>query len=201
MLSSHLITSLPFKDLNDLNTHLNKHHHPSPPIKMECIYTETSNSWVNLMASPYRVCSDPYHWYPRGIGSYNSHLIVYLIAYLRRFKAIYHIYLSISSFTNRCLLLRWLSSGASCRWLTSRCIACSRLSNRAASACLPYTHIYTYLYIMYHMSSGIYKYHIYGTALGTPTPPPRGWSWFPAPPPVGVGGVVVDGWQCWLMES
>ena len=42
---------------------------------------------------------------------------------------------------------------------------------------------------------------IYGTALGTPTPPPRGWSWFPAPPPVGVGGVVVDGWQCWLMES
>ena len=23
-------------------------------------------------------------------------------------------------------------------------------------------------------------------------PPPRGWSWFPAPPPVGVGGVVVD---------
>ena len=42
---------------------------------------------------------------------------------------------------------------------------------------------------------------IYGTALGTPTPPPRGWSWFPAPPPVGVGGVVVDGWECWLMES
>ena len=30
---------------------------------------------------------------------------------------------------------------------------------------------------------------------------PRGWSWFPAPPPVGVGGVVVDGWECWLMES
>ena len=43
--------------------------------------------------------------------------------------------------------------------------------------------------------------YIYGTALGTPTPPPRGWSWFPAPPPVGVGGVVVDGWECWLMES
>ena len=42
---------------------------------------------------------------------------------------------------------------------------------------------------------------IYGTALGSPTPPPRGWSWFPAPPPVGVGGVVVDGWECWLMES
>ena len=36
---------------------------------------------------------------------------------------------------------------------------------------------------------------------GHPHPPPRGWSWFPAPPPVGVGGVVVDGWQCWLMES
>ena len=34
-----------------------------------------------------------------------------------------------------------------------------------------------------------------------PPPPPRGWSWFPAPPPVGVGGVVVDGWECWLMES
>ena len=32
-------------------------------------------------------------------------------------------------------------------------------------------------------------------------PPPPGWSWFPAPPPVGVGGVVVDGWECWLMES
>ena len=30
---------------------------------------------------------------------------------------------------------------------------------------------------------------------------PRGWSWFPAPPPVGVGGVVVDGGECWLMES
>ena len=30
---------------------------------------------------------------------------------------------------------------------------------------------------------------------------PPGWSWFPAPPPVGVGGVVVDGWECWLMES
>ena len=40
---------------------------------------------------------------------------------------------------------------------------------------------------------------MYGTALGSP--PPRGWSWFPAPPPVGVGGVVVDGWECWLMES
>ena len=36
---------------------------------------------------------------------------------------------------------------------------------------------------------------------GQPHPPPRGWSWFPAPPPVGVGGVVVDGWECWLMES
>ena len=42
---------------------------------------------------------------------------------------------------------------------------------------------------------------MYGTALGSPTPPPRGWSWFPAPPPVGVGGVVVDGWECGLMES
>ena len=31
----------------------------------------------------------------------------------------------------------------------------------------------------------ISKMYIYGTALGTTTPPPRGWSWFPAPPPVG----------------
>ena len=56
------------------------------------------------------------------------------------------------------------------------------------------------LFDMIYLHKPIYAY-IYGTALGTPTPPPRGWSWFPAPPPVGVGGVVVDGWECWLMES
>ena len=34
-----------------------------------------------------------------------------------------------------------------------------------------------------------------------PSPFFRGWSSFPASPPVGVGRVVVDGWECWLMES
>ena len=42
--------------------------------------------------------------------------------------------------------------------------------------------------------------YIYGTALGTPTPPPGGWSWFPAPPPVGVGGVV-GGWVGMLVDG
>ena len=49
-----------------------------------------------------------------------------------------------------------------------------------------------------YIISYIYIWH----SPGQPhPPPPRGWSWFPAPPPVGVGGVVVDGWECWLMES
>ena len=55
--------------------------------------------------------------------------------------------------------------------------------------------IYRYMYRVWNICS--YIWH----SPGHPHPPPRGWSWFPAPPPVGVGGVVVDGWECWLMES